>query len=166
MLISVAKAEDGVFYDFNGEVTLPDSLIADRLAKYNGATKVCGKYVLTDGDVIVYGECNTKVDFECDNCLKKVERNIKYKLSASFSLTEKEGFNYTYSGNQVDIDEAVAEEFCLALPTKVLCRTDCKGICPVCGINLNDKQCGCVTEQEEEKNPFATLKEVFKENDN
>lgn len=43
----------------------------------------------------------------------------------------------------LDIEELAESVFYLELPTKVLCKDDCKGLCPVCGCDLNYKECGC-----------------------
>ena len=43
----------------------------------------------------------------------------------------------------LDVDKMLYLEIMLNIPGKVLCREDCKGICTVCGCNLNDGECGC-----------------------
>ena len=45
--------------------------------------------------------------------------------------------------NELDIDRLIYDEILVNWPTKVLCKDDCKGICPVCGQNLNQQDCGC-----------------------
>ena len=47
------------------------------------------------------------------------------------------------SNRELDLDELVNEEVSLSLPNKILCKDDCKGLCPKCGANLNVKQCNC-----------------------
>lgn len=42
-----------------------------------------------------------------------------------------------------DLDELLREDILLSLPTKVLCKSDCKGLCPMCGADLNNGPCGC-----------------------
>jgi uncharacterized protein len=49
----------------------------------------------------------------------------------------------TYSGKVIDLDPIVREQIALALPGYPVCQADCKGLCPVCGTNLNDRECGC-----------------------
>jgi uncharacterized protein len=51
-----------------------------------------------------------------------------------------------YQGDQIDLSPLVVEQFLLSLPTRPLCREDCRGLCPRCGINLNHGQCGCSIE--------------------
>jgi uncharacterized protein len=48
-----------------------------------------------------------------------------------------------YTGKVVDLDPIVREQLLLALPSYPVCKDDCKGLCPVCGANLNDRECGC-----------------------
>ena len=46
-------------------------------------------------------------------------------------------------GNSLDLDELVVSDILLELPTKLLCKEDCKGLCSSCGRNLNEGKCGC-----------------------
>jgi uncharacterized protein len=48
-----------------------------------------------------------------------------------------------YEGDQVDLSPLVREQIILALPTRPLCRDNCKGLCASCGINLNTQACSC-----------------------
>lgn len=50
---------------------------------------------------------------------------------------------YPMEGHEVDVSDAILAEVTLSLPMKPLCRPDCKGICPVCGQNLNEGDCSC-----------------------
>ena len=48
-----------------------------------------------------------------------------------------------YKDDVIDLAELMREQFYLALPMKPLCRQDCKGLCPICGINRNRETCSC-----------------------
>jgi uncharacterized protein len=48
-----------------------------------------------------------------------------------------------FTGKVIDLDPLVREQLVLALPAYPVCREDCKGLCPVCGTNLNERECGC-----------------------
>jgi uncharacterized protein len=60
---------------------------------------------------------------------------------ASFEPTSLD--EETYSRKEIDLDPVVREQLILALPPYPVCREDCKGLCAVCGTNLNEKECGC-----------------------
>jgi uncharacterized protein len=49
----------------------------------------------------------------------------------------------TYSGKEIDLEPVVREQLILALPQVPVCQEGCKGLCPVCGTNLNEAECGC-----------------------
>ena len=51
-----------------------------------------------------------------------------------------------YRDDKIDLGEVVREQLYLALPMKPLCREDCKGLCPVCGVNRNRETCTCQQE--------------------
>lgn len=63
-----------------------------------------------------------------------------------------------FDGEVIEVDRLVAEQIFLALPVKVLCSEDCKGICPGCGANLNEEACRCSTA--DRRSPFAKLRLV------
>jgi uncharacterized protein len=49
----------------------------------------------------------------------------------------------TYAGKVIDLDPAVREQILLSIPGYPVCQESCRGLCPVCGANLNDGDCGC-----------------------
>lgn len=51
-----------------------------------------------------------------------------------------------YEGEEIDLSPLIREQILLALPTRPLCREDCRGLCPHCGVNLNRGTCGCRAE--------------------
>jgi len=65
----------------------------------------------------------------------------RHRVSGSFHREQAD--EETYRGKEVDLDPLVREQLLLALPKYPVCREDCKGLCPVCGQNLNDQDCGC-----------------------
>ena len=66
-----------------------------------------------------------------------------------------------FSGEQIDIGEAVRDGMLLSLPMKNLCSDACKGLCPVCGTDLNYDQCGCDGEEADPR--MQRLRDWFKE---
>lgn len=60
----------------------------------------------------------------------------------------------TYAGDEVDVSPLVREQLVLALPTRPLCREDCQGLCPVCGVNRNITACNCSTQSPDPRLAF------------
>ena len=95
----------------------------------------------------------TEVSFlsPCDRCLSDVEITIPVSLSEEFDIREDQIFYDEEDGvspvseNCLDVDYLVKNEILYNWPSKVLCKEDCKGICPVCGKNRNVSPCSCDT---------------------
>ena len=116
---------------------------------------VSGKVRLAGNEVFVNGHVETRAQVECDRCLKRVELPVsadfvleyitgsEYESSPAAELTEAEMSVSVFDGEAIDVDEIVKEQVLLAVPTRMLCREDCKGICPECGTDLNTGECAC-----------------------
>ena len=103
------------------------------------------------GEALVEAKLQFVAGIPCDRCLEEVEvpfdLSIVQKLVApdradQDALEEQEAFMEGYSLN---IDSLIDNEITTSWPMKVLCRPDCKGLCPVCGKDLNTGACGCDT---------------------
>jgi uncharacterized protein len=68
---------------------------------------------------------------------------VRGKAPVGGSFDAKDAEEETYTGKVIDLDPMVREQVLLALPAYPVCKDDCKGLCPVCGANLNDRECGC-----------------------
>ena len=63
------------------------------------------------------------------------------RVAGSFSAADVN--EETYAGKVIDVDPAIREQVVLALPSYPVCQESCKGLCSVCGANLNERDCGC-----------------------
>lgn len=71
---------------------------------------------------------------------QKKEDDGQSPTASSFELDEIDA--EPFNGKTIDLDPVVREQVLLALPVSVLCRDDCKGLCSICGQDLNEKDCG------------------------
>lgn len=113
-----------------------------------------------DGTFFLTGNIKAKVRNQCARCLEPVIFPIETTLAAVFFPTGHEPENsdvYRYKGFTVDIFPSIRERFLLALPQRVLCREDCRGLCPVCGINRNNETCDCADKRTGVGSPFDKL---------
>lgn len=101
------------------------------------------------------GRVATKLECTCSRCLDPFEIPIDAAVDVLFlpapkSTQEEEreiadddlGVSF-YEDETINLVEVVREQCYLALPMKPLCREDCKGLCPICGVNRNREQCSC-----------------------
>jgi uncharacterized protein len=81
-----------------------------------------------------------------------------YAASSAAELEERDMSLSVFDGDAIDIDELVVEQLLLALPSRILCQEDCKGLCPVCGNNRNLKECSCESAEVDPR--WGALKEL------
>jgi uncharacterized protein len=80
------------------------------------------------------------------------------RIEAEHEMDDEDLETSYYRDDQIDLSELLREQFYLALPMKPLCRDDCRGLCPECGINLNAGTCTCAPTWEDPR--LAALKEL------
>ena len=79
--------------------------------------------------------------------LDYVEGGDPYLKSENVELTAHEADKVYYRGPQIDLAIGIREAIILSQPIMQLCKDDCRGLCPVCGINLNTEHCSCKTDK-------------------
>jgi uncharacterized protein len=131
---------------------------------------VKGTVRLAGPEVFVNGHVKTRAAVECDRCLKQVELPVDmdfeleyvtgpiYESTAVAELTDEQMSVSVFDGAAIDVDEIVKEQVLLAVPTRALCQSDCKGICPDCGIDKNTGGCACETKEVDPR--WAALKNL------
>ena len=98
----------------------------------------------------------------CDRCGTdtSVCHTVTVEKSLATSLERQESDTIiAVPDMQLEVDELVYTEVILNLPSKHLCKADCKGLCFKCGKNLNEGDCGCETEEPDPR--FAKLRELL-----
>ena len=94
-------------------------------------------------------ELSTTLSSVCDRCGTPFDNVFRYSFACMLAeeLEDEENDEIMLLNNAtVDLSELVRETFILNMPTKTLCREDCKGLCSGCGANLNNEKCRCKKE--------------------
>jgi len=95
--------------------------------KYDNVINIVGKVVGT-------------MSFECSRCLNLFEQKMEIPFECSFTKEEFE----------CDVTEEIRETVLLNIPMQPLCSKGCKGLCPICGNNKNEKDCFCEQKMKDE----------------
>jgi uncharacterized protein len=166
MIIDLTKlTEPEITFDFASQPDLEEE--AARVAR---PVRAVGKLRKGIAQVDVEARITGEVELECTRCLREATHRLDVPLKAAF-VTEE---NYTsekeaevrsadldvsvYDGEEIDLADLVREHILLDLPTQILCREDCKGLCQQCGANLNEVNCHC---EENETDPrWSALKNL------
>ncbi|MCQ2458941.1 MAG: DUF177 domain-containing protein [Ruminococcus sp.] len=83
---------------------------------------------------------------ECDRCLIPYDREYSFDFE-HIVVPSINGDNDDYivaEGESIELNDIAVTDLLLRLPTKNLCKEDCKGLCMVCGCDLNETQCNCL----------------------
>ncbi|QAY65565.1 YceD family protein [Paenibacillus protaetiae] len=124
-----------------------------------------------EGIITVEGELKIDLVMACSRCLNDAPEHIVIPIfetlkpasgKAEAETDEEEDDDVIIvEEDKIDLKPLVEEVLLLYLPRIPLCDNDCKGLCPNCGQNLNERQCGCSTDKIDPR--FAALKDLFKE---
>ncbi len=122
--------------------------------------------------ILVQGKAKAKLQAECHRCLEKFmfdvetefqEQYCKASYGPSPGPASEQDDVLTYNGDFVDISKEVNSLLALSLPIQLVCSSECKGLCPVCGKNLNDGECACPDEVGDIR--LAPLRELYRSQD-
>lgn len=121
-------------------------------------------------DIRLRGRLATRLELQCARCLEPVSQDVARDFELLYrplgadagrdelSVTDAEAEIGYYQGEGILLEDVLREQVLLALPLKITCREDCKGLCPHCGKNLNQEQCSCSVPMEDPR--WAALKEI------
>lgn len=128
---------------------------------------VTAKYVMENGIIRVSGQVLTALGAVCSRCGNDVALDVDERFDELFTEDAEDESTYSYnrSTRRLSLDQMLRDIVLTAVPMQILCRDDCRGLCPECGANLNDGPCGCAPADDSaevgENNPFAKLKNLF-----
>ncbi len=127
---------------------------------------------LVEGQIRVYGSLHTRLEMVCARCLEPVQEEINrdfdlyYRPMVTIAKDEEVHLRLDdteigfFEGDGLFLADVLAEQVILALPMKIICRSDCRGLCPHCGANLNSEDCRCETHATDSRMaPLARLKQ-------
>jgi len=150
--IKVSNLSNGFYeYDFEGkisEIEVSDPFMGNYKTKV-GLSKF-------DSQIILDAKTDIAADLICDRCTKEFHSIITSNYRMIYLFTQKvehfenDKMDVVYlhpETDKIDLTEDVRDYVLLAVPMKKLCSENCKGLCPKCGLNLNDGPCQCKEEK-------------------
>ena len=118
-------------------LTIPNADFAEN-AKVSGTVEVYNDKAFVTG-LVEFG-----IVGQCSRCLKPAERSVKIEFDEEFrpapSMDEEVN---EYVNDRIDLNALIAQLILTNLPYTIYCKDDCKGLCPTCGQDLNEGECGC-----------------------
>ena len=119
--------------------------------KFSEAVRVHAKVEKTPNQIYLTASIGASADFQCDRCLKGFRLSLSPRYHMYYLYEEREALNLDpmevqtvpHGTSVIDITEDVRQTVLLSVPLKLLCKEDCKGLCPHCGKDRNIEQCSC-----------------------
>lgn len=142
--------------EIEGEIPPDSDLWTDALNPPSTAVHVdLTASTTATGQVIVRGSIETSTSHKCRRCLEPVEQPMEMDITLVWTVPDEmseaeddpEMRTLDPTSNELDLAPALREEILLAVPRFVLCRDDCQGLCPRCGIDRNHNSCDCSLEE-------------------
>ncbi|HUN66102.1 MAG TPA: DUF177 domain-containing protein [Bacteroidota bacterium] len=105
----------------------------------------------TTRQILLRADISTTGEFECDRCLDPFQLDLRTGYTLVYLYDESDAARYNEEEVQIiapdtvtiDVAEDVRQMVMLSVPLKLLCREECRGLCPVCGVNRNRESCAC-----------------------
>ncbi|MGI6361882.1 MAG: YceD family protein [Bacillota bacterium] len=130
---------------------------------FDGPVCVTGQMQNKDGIIKITATATANLRVKCDRCTQSFSKKLTVEIDALYALNDDqpdwdgEQNIYGFSGETIDLMPEFSRQIFMAFPLKILCRDDCRGLCPLCGCNLNLNQCSCKDDQIDPR--LAKLKE-------
>lgn len=162
----------GDSYPVAGTVDAPSYSVGEKEFALDGGISYDVVLTHTGDGVLVTGIVRAGATGACDLCLEPAHIDIAGEIQEYYLFEEpddpdayEDGFEVVGPERVIDLSGPIADAVIMDTPFVVLCRPDCKGLCPRCGANLNEGPCGCAEREAEERamsddNPFAVLKNL------
>ncbi|MDR3626049.1 MAG: DUF177 domain-containing protein [Ignavibacteriaceae bacterium] len=168
MKIKIFNLSDGV-HNFNFDEAVKNIELNEP---FFGNILVEAELSKAHGQLVLSAKLTAKANFDCDRCNTNFDSTITntYKMVylSGMEPEESDSINVTYlppDADKIVLDDDVRDFALLALPMKRLCNEDCKGLCPRCGKNLNEGDCGCNHETMDDRwLPLMELKNKINNN--
>ncbi len=168
MIIDLSDILQSANKERTEEVKLSFSSFVSRLGDFPILTSAPIRLSIANQEnkrLLIRGRVELEAEIACGRCLEAVPTPICFDIDRELDIQdglvseeEMEPTDYL-TGFELDVDKLVYAELLVNWPMKVLCKEDCKGICKVCGANLNHAACNC---QKTEPDPrMAAIQDIF-----
>lgn len=165
MIIDISRLlrGDGLSIELEGEIDIDSGLFDEQDVSIDTPVKFKGD-IRSISSMLYLTLCiSASYTAKCARCLEDTKEDLSFTINEVFSKPGLENENddvIILDSNEIDLKDIVEQALSCAMPITSLCSSDCKGLCPICGCNLNKDSCDC---EESDIDPrLAVLKDFLK----
>lgn len=158
MILNVKNAlkNQGELFPLDIDLELPTVDYQGQVV-FLSPVRVRAAYCCMEDNIELRGEVQARLGLICARCNQTFERDMVAELDEHFSHQSTDDMQPISANDTIELDICVQNSILMSLELLRICRPDCKGLCPVCGINRNEALCSCSQSKPEKDNPFAAL---------
>ena len=163
MLLDISRAlrSQGTEFPFALEGEIPAQDILGEMVSFDKVT-LSGNFSAAGKSVLIEGQLTAAANARCAKCLSPAHVDVTVPFREIFVQDgdPEDPDKFAFEGYSLDLSHLTLSLALLELPLRFLCGEDCKGLCPVCGTNLNKQTCTCRKEMQL-KHPFEALQHLL-----
>ena len=158
MILNVKNAlkNPGELFSLETEIAFPDEDFQGKVV-FTRPVKFSGSYCCIGDSIQIKGQADAQLELICVRCLESFTQDISCTVDEYFSHQPDDDTGLISATDTVDVGECVHSSILMSLELLRICSPQCKGLCPVCGVNRNEVSCSCSQSKPEKDNPFAVL---------
>jgi len=125
---------------------MPDELSQFREISFASPVHVKGVIRNRAGVVALEFSADFTLHLTCDRCLEEFDKDYHFDFSHTIvQSASADNDEYIIAEKEsIDLNDIAVTDLILEMPSKFLCSENCKGLCMVCGCNLNESECDCL----------------------
>lgn len=158
--LSQVLTNPGMTVNVEQNVPIDDVLINGQDIHFLKPVKAFGTVKNVSGVIYLELKCSADFETQCARCLDTVSAQLDFEVNERLSKTSTDEDVLLIDSHEFDLDETVVKSFGLELPINYMCSDNCKGLCHVCGCNLNHEKCDCEDDNIDPR--LAALKDFLK----
>ena len=158
--LSQVLTNDGASLPISAKLDAEDVSINGQDIHFTLPVDVQGSVKNISGLLYLEIRCKAQFETQCSRCLDPVAAELELEVSERLEKSSTDEDVLIIDSHELDLDELVIKGFGLELPINYMCSENCKGLCHVCGCNLNHTQCDCEDDYVDPR--LAALKDFLK----
>ncbi len=164
--IGALKQETGLSEEVKISYPMADTEFRNEKLTFLGPVLFSGRIKNDGGDFAAAGQVVCDIEATCNRCLDPAKIHLDFLTEIYYSYNAEEKNEKTdeeylpVDNDEIDLGEGLEREIYIHMPNQILCKEDCKGLCPVCGQNLNHGECRCDNLENTMNPKFQKLKDL------